>query len=114
MPGVYVALLEYERARYERRGEVTVIDGREIRVTWVEKDGHSKGCFVWSRDRLDRIEAAHATGAHVVVSLGQIEDALWRLDRERNSSAPRPRLQFERGLRYVRVSRDDRIVPHRI
>jgi hypothetical protein len=106
--GAYAALLEYERERYYGRGDVTVIDGRELRVVWVDRDDHSKGFFLWPpRRELDRLEA----GESVVVECGRLALALWDRDGERDSSMPRVRLPFDRGVKRVRVSPDDQVVP---
>ncbi len=106
--GVYAALLDYERERYYGRGDITVIDGRELRVVWVDRDHHSKGFFLWPpRHRLDRLEA----GEPVVVDCRRVESAVWERDRARDESTPQVRLPFERGVRLVRVSTDDTVVP---
>lgn len=108
VPGVYSALLAYFRARYRRRGEVVETeDGREIRVSWYDKDDHSQGFFLWQRGPLDRLEA----GESVCLNPGWVELALWDQDRNSDPSASRVRLPFGRGVRRVRVSLDDRIVP---
>jgi hypothetical protein len=102
MPGIYQALLEYERAKYERRGEVVVCEGRDIRVSWVDKADHSHGFFLYQRHQLDRLEA----GEQVVVDRTHVETALW--DQDRDQSRRSVRLPFERSVRSVRVSPDDR------
>lgn len=112
VPGLYAALLEYQRARYERcGGEPVVIDGREIgKKMPAGVDEHGKETFFLypRRDSLNSLEA----GATMNVSVGWLEDALWRRDREQDPEAPRPRLPFGRGRRRrVRVSPDDRVVP---
>lgn len=107
MPGIYQALLEYERERYCRRGEATIINGRELRVSWADKDDHSQGFFLWPRHALDLVEA----GKTVNVSVGWLENALWARDREQDPGAPRVRLPFARGgRRRVEVSPDDLVV----
>jgi hypothetical protein len=107
VPGVYQALLGYERAKYERRGEAVVIDGRKLRVSWRDKDDHAQGFFLWPRHRLDQLEASES----LLADCGAGEHALWERDSERDPSAPRPRLPFGRRVRSVRVSPDDRVVP---
>lgn len=106
VPGVYEALLEHERAKYEGRGEVAEFDGRQHRVSWLDPDDHDRGFFLWSRHRLDQLEA----GESLRVSAGTVELALWDRDRERDSSAPRPRLPFGREARQVLVSSDDSVL----
>lgn len=49
IPGAYRAMLDYERAKYERRGEVLEIDGRELRVSWANEDDHAQG-FPFGRE----------------------------------------------------------------
>lgn len=103
MPGVYAALLASERAKYERRGEPAEFDGRQHRVTWKDRDDHDQGFFLWPRHLLDRLEA----GDPVQVDRARVELALWERDRP-----PRPvRLPFDREVRSVRVSPEDRLVP---
>lgn len=63
--------------------------------------------FFHSRHWVDQLEA----GEPVVASCAQLSAALWDHDRKRDLSAPRPRLPFGRGVRLVRVSPDDRVVP---
>lgn len=107
IPGAYRAMLDYERAKYERRGEVLEIDGRELRVSWANEDDHAQGFSVWPRDLPDRLEA----GEPIIMSCARFALALWQRDRERDPSAPRPRFALDRGARHVRVSRDDRVIP---
>lgn len=111
IPGVYRALLDYERARYERRsGEPVVIDGVEIgKKTLAGVDEHGKdGFFLYSRrDALNSLEA----GATVGLAVGRIADALWQRDRERDPQASRTRLPFGRSWERVQVSPDDQLVP---
>jgi hypothetical protein len=111
VPGVYQALLDHERARYERRGrEALVVDGREVgRKSPAGVDEHGReGFFLYRRPGvLDCLEA----GRQVVIDPRHLEDALRDGDRERDPSAPRPRLPFERRVRWVEVSPDDRIKP---
>lgn len=111
VPGTYEALREFERAKYERRGgEPVVVDGREIRKkspAGVDEHGRQTYFLYPRRDSLNGLEAGETVG----VSVGWLEDALWDRDRERDPSAPRPRLPFARGARQrVRVLPDDRIV----
>lgn len=105
LPGVYRALLEYERLRYESRvGNPVVIDGREIGKK--TPAGVGEGFFLYPRRGfLNSLEAGQTVG----IGIGRLELALrWR-DREQDSPAPRPRLPFGRGVRRVLVSPDDRI-----
>jgi hypothetical protein len=59
VPGLYAVMLDEQREKYNSRGEVVVVrDGREIRGTWVDRDDHSAGFFLWpSRALLDQLEA---------------------------------------------------------
>jgi hypothetical protein len=107
MPGVYEALLAHERTTYERHGgERLVIDGVEVgKKVPAGVDEHGKeGFFLYpARHFLNRLEAADT----VRVSRSRVELALWERDRP-----PRPvRLPFDREVRSVEVTPDDRIVP---
>jgi hypothetical protein len=80
VPGVYAALLAYERTRYERRGgEPVLVDGREIgKKVPAAVDEHGKGGFIYPRRHLlNSLEA----GGSVVVGRGRVELALWERDR---------------------------------
>jgi hypothetical protein len=107
MPGVYAALFAYARARYESRGgEPLVIEGIEIgKKQPAGVDEHGKeGFFLYPRrGLLNALEA----GKTVDVGRGWVEIALWERDRPPN----RVRLPFDREVRRVSVSPDDRIVP---
>jgi hypothetical protein len=111
VPGVYQALLEHERARYERRGgEPVVIDGCEIgKKVPARLDEHGKETFFLypRRGPLNSLEADETMN----VSVGWLEDALWSRDRAQDPQAPRVRLPFGRGVRRLSVSSDDRVVP---
>jgi hypothetical protein len=109
VPGIYRGLMESERAEYERRGELVDFDGRELLVTWANREDHSEGFFLWPRDNLDRLEAAAASGESVVVSRFDAERAMWDLDRTQPWVSVR--LPWDRSVRRVRVSSDDRILP---
>jgi hypothetical protein len=99
--GVYQALLEVERADYERHGEVAEFAGRRQRVYWVDRDDHEKGFYLWPRDDLDRLEA----GEPMTVRRGEVESALHQI------SGVDVRLAFARSVKRVRVSADDRVLP---
>jgi hypothetical protein len=61
VPGIYGALLEAEREKYNRRGEVIVVrEGRELRGSWKDRNDHSQGFFLYSRHFLDALEAGGA------------------------------------------------------
>lgn len=111
IPGAYRALLEFERARYDRRGgEPLVINGIEIgkkQPAGVDEHGR-EGFFLYPRRGfLNSLEAGETVG----VAIGRIADALWQRDREQDPSVPRPRLPFGRSSQRVRVAPDDRVVP---
>jgi hypothetical protein len=90
--GVYEALLALERERNERS------DRRVARM--MAERGH---CFHRSKLLAERLEA----GESVRVDRATVESALWERDRP-----PRPvRLPFDREVRSVNVSPDDRVVP---
>lgn len=95
-PGVYAGLLDRERERNER-------DDRRAAQMMAEHG------FCYRRGRLlaERLEA----GEPIVVRCAQVGLALWDRDRERDPQAGRPRLPFEREVRFVRVSSDDRVAP---
>lgn len=101
VPGVYRALLESERADYYRHGETIVREGREVQVIWADPNDHSAGCFCGDRTLLDLLEA----GKPVILKRVAVSSALWHRDR----SHWRP--PFERSVRFVQVSPDDRIAP---
>jgi hypothetical protein len=107
MPGVYAAMLEVQREKYNRYGEVAVFDGRERRVTWVDRADQSQGFYLHSRDALDLFEAAKT----VNVGRGAVEEALWFRDRPGETFRPAERagLPFGRAVRRLRVSPDDRV-----
>jgi hypothetical protein len=96
VPGVYETLLGFERERNER-------DDR-LAAQMMAKDGF---CNRRGRFLAERLEA----GAAVVVRCAHLTLALWERDRERDPSALRVRLPFERGVWFVRVSHNDRVVP---
>jgi hypothetical protein len=113
VPGVYQALLDHVRARYERRGrEALVVDGREVgRKSPAGVDEHGReGFFLYHRPGL--LDCLEARG-QVVINPGHLEDALWYRDRERDPQAlrPRPRLPFNRGVKLVRLTPADRVIP---
>jgi hypothetical protein len=80
-------------------------DGRELRVSWCDKNGHEAGFFAWPRYLLDQLEG----GAPVRVRRVLVELTLW--ERDRDQAPGRVRLSFARGLMRVQVSPDDRIMP---
>ena len=103
--GLYEAVLLYERDKYYRRGEPAVFDGRERRVSWVDRADHSAGFFVWPRRTLDLLEG----GKSVMLSRAAVEAALWECDRTQSRRSVR--LPFDRAVRLVRVSPDARVIP---
>ena len=90
VPGAYVALLDYERERNERSDRIA--------AEMMAADGC---CFHRDRGLADLLEA----GQPVMVSRGSVESALWLLDRPPR----RVRLPLDRAVRFVQVSRDDRV-----
>jgi hypothetical protein len=95
-PGAYEALLDLERERNDRDDE------RAARTMGTEGFRYRRG-----RRLAERLEA----GEWVVVDRAQLGLALTERDRKRESSAPRPQLPFGRGVRRVRVSPDDLVLP---
>lgn len=92
VPGVYQALLALERERNER-------DDRRVARTMAEHGHFFRRCRLFA----ERLEAGEA----VTVARSTVESALWERDRP-----PRPvRLPFDREVRLVRVTPDDRIAP---
>ncbi len=103
MPDVYRALLESERERYERYGELVVLGGREVRVVRADPNDRAAGFFCRDDRLLKLLEASRP----VVVRRAAVELALWEWLRPTR----RVRLPFDRAVRFVEVSPDDRIIP---
>jgi hypothetical protein len=95
--GVYEAVVDYERARYERRARAAQRSG----------DRDPDHFFGASDHFLRRLEA----GETVTVQRVVVENALWACDPDQSRSSVR--LPFHRSVRRLRVSSDDRIVPAR-
>jgi hypothetical protein len=91
--GVYAALLALERDRFER-SERTAARMKAEHGTFFRRN---TGWLV------ERLEA----GETVTVDRATAESALW----ERDRTPRRVRLSFDREVRSVRVSPDDRVVP---
>jgi hypothetical protein len=72
-------------------------------VNWIDPNDHTAGCFCAPRQLLDLLEA----GKPVILRPAAVSLALWLRDRPRR----RVRLPFDRSVRFVQVSTDDRIVP---
>jgi hypothetical protein len=89
--GVYAALLAFERDRFER-SERTAARMKSEYGTFCRRNN---GCLI---ERLD-------AGEMVTVDRATVELALWERDRPPN----RVRLPFDREVRRVRVSPDDRL-----
>jgi hypothetical protein len=92
-PGAYEALLDLERDRNERSDRTAARMMAEHGYFFRRNNG-------LLAERL-------AAGEPVVVRCAQLTLALWERDRLEG----RVRLPFERGVKFVRVSPDDRIVP---
>jgi hypothetical protein len=62
--------------------------GRELRVSWVDRDDRSQDFYLWPRRSLDRLEA----GETVLAQRSTVQAALWDRDRSRW------RLPFDRSV----------------